>query len=205
MKKLLSFVTHTIIGAVWFLIPIVVLGMSLAKAHQFTSKIISPLANLFPANSFFGEATARILAVLLLILICFLLAFVSRTKAAHDFIEWLESKWLANIPGYDFMKNIFVSFFANEAEDSRQVVLARIEDSWQIGFITETLDNGLYAVFVPGAPVPWSGSVYFMTENRFKRLAISYRAATKCMRRLGHGSNEFLGTLKDSDLIFFDK
>jgi uncharacterized membrane protein len=39
------------------------------------------------------------------------------------------------------------------------VVLARIEDSWQIAFLVERLEGGHVAVFMPGVPNPLSGSV----------------------------------------------
>lgn len=51
---------------------------------------------------------------------------------------------------------------------------------------------GHVAVFVPGAPSPWSGSVYFMTEDRIKPLDASIKTAMGCVKRLGMGSNALL-------------
>ena len=56
----------------------------------------------------------------------------------------------------------------------------------------ERLEKDHYAVFVPGAPSIWSGSVYLMTEERFQRINISRAAAMKCLGRLGEGTNVLL-------------
>ena len=68
----------------------------------------------------------------------------------------------------------------------------RIEEAWQIGFLMERVEDDHYAVFVPGAPSIWSGSVYFMTEERFQRINISRAEAMKCLRQLGEGTNALL-------------
>jgi uncharacterized membrane protein len=48
------------------------------------------------------------------------------------------------------------------------------------------------AVFVPGAPNPLSGSVYFMPQDRIKAVDIPASGAMKCLRRVGAGSNALL-------------
>jgi uncharacterized membrane protein len=72
------------------------------------------------------------------------------------------------------------------------MVLAQIEDAWQIAFLVERLEGGHMAVFVPGAPNPLSGSVYFMTQDRIKAVDIPASVAMKCLRRVGAGSNALL-------------
>jgi uncharacterized membrane protein len=56
----------------------------------------------------------------------------------------------------------------------------------------ERVEKDRYAVFVPGAPSIWSGSVYLMTEERFQRISISRAEAMKCLGRLGEGTNALL-------------
>jgi uncharacterized membrane protein len=101
--------------------------------------------------------------------------------------------FLYNIPGYEFFKGISESLAGDEASHAYQVVLVRVKEAWQIGFLIERLESGHYAVFVPGAPSVRSGSVYLMTEERFQCLNISRIDAVKCLQRLGLGANELLG------------
>ncbi len=99
---------------------------------------------------------------------------------------------LSNLPGYDFFKGISESLIGYEKNRPYQVVLARIEEAWQIGFLMESLADGCHAIFVPNAPNAWSGSIYLMTEERFKRIDMSCTEAMRCLRRLGVGAAKLL-------------
>ena len=89
------------------------------------------------------------------------------------------------------------SLLGVEDEPTPQVVLARIEDAWQIAFLVERLEDGHLAVFVPGAPNPQSGSVFLMTEDRIKSAGIPPAVALKCLTRLGAGSSVLLRETHD--------
>ena len=58
------------------------------------------------------------------------------------------------------------------------VALARIEDAWMLSFVVERHASGLLTVFVPSAPTPAAGSVYYLTEDRVQHLT--------CRCRRGH-------------------
>jgi hypothetical protein len=51
-----------------------------------------------------------------------------------------------------------------------KVVLARIEDAWQLAMLVEWVDATHAAVFVPGAPDPKSGSVYRLTNGACEKI-----------------------------------
>ena len=128
----------------------------------------------------------------MLVLFCLLAGLFAQTRLATRSVGWLERGLLSKLPGYNFLKGISESLVGFETDHRQEVVLARIEDSWQIGFLMERLEKDHYAVFVPGAPSIWSGSVYLMTEERFQRINISRAEAMKCLGRLGEGTNELL-------------
>jgi len=193
MRALAAFVRATLIGGILFLLPIVVLVIVLGKAQELARRIVAPLASRIAMKSMAGISTGTLLAIGLLVLLCLLVGLFARTRLAPKIVEWLESGFLYNIPGYDFFKGISESLMGYETGHNYPVVLARIEEAWQIGFLMERLESGHYAVFVPGAPNVWSGSVYLMTEERFQRVDISRIEAVKCLRRLGLGANGLLG------------
>jgi uncharacterized membrane protein len=144
-------------------------------------------------QSMAGIPLATILALGVIVLFCLFAGLFARTRLARKSMDWLESVLLYNIPGYTFFKGISESLLGYETRHAYPVVLARIEEAWQIGFLMERLESGHYAVFVPDSPSVWSGSVYLMTEGRFQRVDISRIEAVKCLRRLGLGANELLG------------
>ena len=167
MKRLLHFTRMSLVGGVLFLMPVVVLVFILGKAFGIAHKIVLPLAAHLPIESVLGLETPRVLASALLLLFCFLTGVFARTACARSIVNWLETALLSNLPGYEFIKTMSENFLAAEKEHVYPVLLARIEDSWQLGFLIERLEGGLFAVFIPGTPSPQSGSVYFMTEDRF--------------------------------------
>lgn len=187
----MKFIKTTLIGGVLYLVPIIVLLAIIGKAHEITSKLVEPLAANFP-EGLFGFGAVRLLAIGALVLFCFLAGLFAKTNLAKRVSDWLESTVLSNVPGYTMIKGMSESMAGIEQSTGQEAVLARIEDAWQVAFLVERIEGGHVAVYVPGAPNPASGSVYFMTEDRIKPLHMPLTNALKCVRRLGVGSNAVL-------------
>ena len=192
MRRILQFLRLTLVGGILFLVPFVALLFFIGKALAIAHKLTDPLAARIPVHSVIGLRTPMLLASAVLVLSCFLVGLFARTALAQKVIDWLETAVLSNVPGYVFLKSMSESFLSAETGAVYQVVLARIEDAWQLGLLIERLDGGHVAVFVPGAPNPSSGSVYFMSEDRIRPTNIPALAAFKCLKRLGVGSNALL-------------
>jgi uncharacterized membrane protein len=186
MSRLLQFLRTTIVGGVLFLVPLVVLSAIIGKALQVAHRVSDPItARLFP------EAPPPLLlaaAVVVLVLFCFLAGLLAVTPPARRIVGWLEGALLSKIPGYTFLKSAGASALGVESTVQYPVVLARIEDSWQFGFVVERLPGGNQAVYVPGSPNPLSGAVYFMGADRLRETEIPMHVAMKCLRGLGAGS-----------------
>jgi uncharacterized membrane protein len=193
MKPILKFMRTMLAGGILFLLPIIVVAIIIGKALAIARKIVGPLAAHLPMESVIGLDTPKLLAIALLVLFCFLAGVFARTALAQKAIGWLETSVLSNVPGYEFIKGLSGSLLGNETQPAHPVVLARIEDAWQLAFLIERLEGGQVAVFVPGAPNPQSGSVYFMTEDRIRLVDIPSTAALKCLKRYGMGSSALLG------------
>jgi uncharacterized membrane protein len=193
MRALIVFLRATFVGGILFLLPLVVLTLVLGEAEEIARPIVAPLASEIAMQSMAGIPMATILALGAIVLFCLGAGLFARTRLARRMAEWRESVFLFYIPGYDFFKGVGESLIGYERGRMHQVVLARIEDTWQIGFLTERLDSGHYAVFVPRTPEVWSGALYLVAEDRLQRLDISRVDAMKCLRRLGLGANHLLG------------
>jgi uncharacterized membrane protein len=194
MKRILKFTRTSLVGGILFLLPIIVVAIIGGKALAIAHKIVGPLAAHLPEDSVFGLDMPRLLAIGLLVLFCFLAGVFARTALAQKAINWLETTVLSNLPGYEFIKSLSGNLLGDERQPQYPVVLARIEDAWQLAFLVERMEAGHVAVFVPGAPSPQSGSVYFMTEDRIRLLDIPSPAATKCLKRYGLGANALFGS-----------
>jgi uncharacterized membrane protein len=193
MKTIANFVRNTLVGGILFLVPIIVLAALLGKAHAVAQKIVKPLADLAPFESVIGLDTPRFFAVLLLVLFCFLAGLFAKTAVARRFGDSLENGVLSRIPGYTLVKGMAEGMVGADRSLAKEVVLARIEDSWQIGFVVERIAPDHAAVFVPGSPDPKSGSVYFMGSDRIKPIDVPMASAIQVLKDVGKNSSRVLG------------
>jgi uncharacterized membrane protein len=69
-----------------------------------------------------------------------------------------------------------------------------------LGFVIERHDDALVTVFVPSAPTPAVGSIYFMTPDRVVPIDMPVMPAASCVMRLGVGSGELLKKIEQARL-----
>jgi uncharacterized membrane protein len=188
----MQFVRTTVIGGLVFLVPIVVLIMVIGKGLEITGKIAAPLAEVLPVDSVGDLAVVHVLTFAILVLICFLAGLAARTMAARRLVAALEEGFLSKLPPYALLKTKTQSMLSPEDIEGMTPVVARFDDSWQIAFEIERVEGGRVAIFLPGAPDPWSGSVCVMTEDRVTPLDLSIPFVAGMAKRLGKGANEAL-------------
>ncbi len=191
-----NFLKTAIIGGVAFVIPFIIVVVLLLKAMKIMMVIAAPLDSLIPIDTIGGVALANILALILVIIICFLAGLAAKSLYAKRIHESIDSKLRLFIPGYAFLKGM-TGGLEEDSEDKHMIpVIAKLDDSAQIGFEVDRLESGLVVVYLPGAPNPWSGSVVLMTEDRIEKLNLKFTAVTKVMKRIGIGSAEAMSSSK---------
>jgi uncharacterized membrane protein len=189
MKTIAQFVRTTIIGGLFFLAPIVVLIVILAKAFDFAKKGLNAVLVHFPAAAELSPGAATALSVAILALVCLLAGLVAHTVIAERLVNILESSLLSKIPGYDYLKQESASALGVAEIAELPVVFVPMEGGWQLGVQTEALSEGLVSIFVPGAPDPHSGSVFFFPTDTVRPAGIKMATALSCLRRCGARSS----------------
>jgi len=191
MDKHVGFLKTTIIGGLIFLIPFVLIVSVLGKAIKTMIVVARPLEKMIPLESIGGIAVVHILAILLLVLICFLAGLFARSSTGKRAFDWLDSKLIMMIPGYSFIKGFAGTIEKDESKTVMIPVLAKLDDQTLLGFEVERLSDGQVVVFLPGSPDTTSGTVAYMTEDRIQKLDIDFAATYKILRTLGRGSEQF--------------
>jgi uncharacterized membrane protein len=191
---LVKFFKTTVIGGIVFLVPVIVFIAVVGKAMKWAKKFAAPISTLIPIDSFGDIAVVNIVALIIVILICFLAGLAARTAFARKIVDSLESKILSKLPVYELMKSKMSAIVQAEKADSMKPVLARFDDSWQIALEVERINGGIVTVYVPGAPDPWSGSVCYMTEDRIQPIDVKLPPVLRTLKVLGKGSNDHLRT-----------
>lgn len=190
------FIRTTLVGGLLFLGPVLVLVFMLGKAFDAAHALVGPLVAMIPVEVIAGVHVRQLLAVLALLLFCFVIGLLAQLSWAKLLVSGLESRLLTNIPGYEFFKSIGGGMLGAQTVPTQQTVFARFDDCWQLGFLMERLDNGLVVVFLPGSPSPYSGSLHYMTADRITVTDVPMQAAMQCIKRMGMGSSAAFGNLK---------
>jgi uncharacterized membrane protein len=188
MKPLVEFVKTTLVGGLLFLIPVVLLVFLVQKALHLAGSGLAPVAHLLPTQSVVGIAKAQVVAVCSLLLVCFMAGLAIRTRAGARVNAQIERVILQRMPGFTFVKTIARGLAGLESGAEMSVALAQIHDLWMLSFVVERHASGLFTVFVPSAPTPTAGSIYYLTADRLKLLDVPVSAAVGCIMRLGIGS-----------------
>jgi len=192
MKKMLGILKTTIFGGIIFLVPFIVIFAIVAKAFEIMKNLAAPLVSLAPVGPAGGVLIVNLIAIIFVVTICFFAGLAAKTSAASKVANQLETTVLSNIPFYSVIKGMVSSFSDTTSYEGMKTVLVRLDDYSQLAFEVERLDDGTVAVFLPGAPNPWSGTVCVMTADRVKSIDASMIAATRSIRSFGHGTNDLL-------------
>lgn len=192
MRTLTQFVRTTVIGGLIFLVPLVLLIVIVEKALSIAKPLIAPVARYFPDTPVFGITVGTLITVVVLLLLCLIAGMVARTAIGMRLSAWTESVFLSRIPLYTLYRGLIDDLARSveslEDKKSTRAVLAQFDDGWQIGFVVEELDSGNLAVFIPGAPSPLSGSLFFLPKDRVRDSGMSVTEAAQMLRRIGVGS-----------------
>jgi uncharacterized membrane protein len=195
MKAISHFLRTTILGGALFLMPIVVLAFLLNKAFEYARRGLKPVAKLIPDQLVSGATMEAVLAIGLIVLLCFLAGLFARTVLAQNIVSELESQVLSKVPAYGYLKQAGSSMMGLGEMAEHPVVLAQIEGAWRLGVQTDMAGSGLAAVFIPNSPNTFSGSVFFVASDKVRRLDLPLASALNCLEQLGAKGGSFLSNL----------
>lgn len=192
MQGLFSFAKTTALGGLVFLLPLLVVAYLLVQAYEIMLEVAEPLARVLPVEALGGIAWAGVLAALLLVLLCFLVGLLARTALARRLRQGFERRVVAGVPFYGFVKSMLSSSLPAEEEGGLRPVLVRFDDCSQIAFEVERPRPGEVAVFLPGAPNPWSGKVQLVAAARVQPLDAGMMGTVATIQQLGLGTGALL-------------
>jgi len=192
MGKRRGLIRTTLLGGILYLVPLVVLAAVLGKAMQIAQQLGQPLVRGIEAAGLGHVLTPQAIAILLLVLFCLAAGLFAQTGVAKRIAEFIETKLLVNVPGYGFYKSVGASFTGFEEAGSAKVAMVQFDDLWQLALVMDALEDGRFAVFIPDAPEPRTGTLCYMAPERVRLLGIPVKSAMLLLRRMGQGSREVL-------------
>jgi uncharacterized membrane protein len=195
MNNRLGFLKTTVVGGFVFLIPAAIVVVVLGKVIGALKMLAKALAPVFGVESFVGGLVLDLLALAVIVLLCFVAGLLARRASAKHMREKLDRTLLNSFPGYAFVKGFADNLrHTEEMAGSFVPVAVQFDDYDQIAFETHREpNNGKVSVYLPGAPNPWSGTVVYVSSERVKPLAITLTDAIRNIRTLGKGPLDLPG------------
>jgi uncharacterized membrane protein len=193
MKTLAEFTKTTLIGGLLVILPIYVAVLLLAKAAQALLGLLGPVTSQIPA----GTEFRGIIAILLLVVACFVVGLVVRTGPGLRAKNAFEQAVLEKLPGYSFIRGFAKRLTGRSEEQTLQPALVEIEDALVPALIVEALEDGSYTVLVPSAPTPMAGSIYILPRGRVHPVDIPLARAVGVFSKWGTGAGEFVRAMNE--------
>ena len=185
---------RTLARGVLFLVPFALLIILAVQAVKLIRAVLEPLAKVMPAETVVGVAADYLLAVVALIALCLLAGILARTVIIGSLGDRLEQLLLRRIPGFTIVKAMTEGVVGLESKSAMKVALAWVEECWVLAFVMERNPGGLSTVFIPSAPTPAAGSIYYLPDERLRLLDVPVSTAIGCITRLGVGSQQLLAS-----------
>jgi uncharacterized membrane protein len=192
MRAFAEFTKTTLIGGVLIILPIYVAVLLLAKTVNGLLALLQPLTAQIPA----GVEFRQVVAILLLIAVCFVVGLMVRTGPGLRAKTVFEQAVLEKLPGYTFLRGLVQRLAGRSEEHTLEPALVEIEDALVPALIVEELDDGSYTVLVPSAPTPMAGSIYILPRERVHPVDIAFTKAIGVFSKWGHGAGEFVRAMK---------
>ena len=192
MKPILEFVKMSLVGGLLIVLPLWVSLLLLLKAIKGAMAVLAPIAKLVPQKFVHDD----VIALCLLVLICFVVGLVVRTELGKRIGDWLEEHLLGRLPGFSIIRSMIGQFAGEKDAQSFQPALVEIEEALVPAFIIEKHVDGQFTVFVSSSPTPMAGAIYILQPERVHPVDVPLRKAMVCVTKWGTGAAEMRAAIR---------
>ena len=186
MRRLAEFTKTSLIGGVLIILPLYLSILLLLKTLGAVGALIAPVTAQLPAALEFRQ----VIAMLIVIVVCFLAGLVVRTGPGLRAKNAIERNLFDRIPGYALIRGLASRVAGRQEDDTFAVALVEIEDALVPAFIVEEHDDGAYTVFVPSVPTPAAGAIYILPRERVHQVDIPFARAAAVITKWGAGARD---------------
>jgi len=180
-----------IIGGLFLIIPLLVLIILVKHALELIVPPVRKMVDYFNIHSIFGAATVTILAVLCIILLCFLSGVLLRKGIVNEWGEKMEEQLFFLFPSLQMLKYKMIS-----DEDALAVtrkrwrsILLKEDSHFIIAFITNEDENGFLSLYIPDAPKMDAGEIRLIKKTDCEFKEISMKTAMQAISSFGKRGN----------------
>ncbi|HUT40428.1 MAG TPA: DUF502 domain-containing protein [Gammaproteobacteria bacterium] len=195
MGKLKSFLKTSLLGGVVVILPVAILAAVSLWVFNLVTGLIEPLTRLLIKDSQLNEYAAEVIVIILIVVSCFFVGVLVRTRLGSFFYRVIETRILQLAPGYSMIKDTVLQIFGSRKDSPfSSVAIAQIfgNDTRVTAFITDKHADGSYTLFVPTGPNPTSGLIYHLDGKYVQPVKIPVQDAMRSIISCGAGSAKLM-------------
>jgi uncharacterized membrane protein len=197
VTKTFGFFKTTAIGGLIFLLPMAVIGGVLGYVYNVVLVIYEPLKEYLPVSSVGSTMLLFLIAVGILVMLCFFCGLAARRAIARKFSQTVEKHLVMVFPKYAIYKDILAGNVGGDAHGPSLIpVTIHFDDAIRIGYEAGRTERGLVIVYMPGSPDPWMGSVVLVEPGRIQSLDVDFNETAAICERLGRASGQLLASVR---------
>ncbi len=186
-KNFLGVLRTTAIGGLFFLLPLIVIGVLLGKIAQVCVATARVVDSYLPFHSVNAYSILLAIGFASILALCFLAGVIAKRSIARQFTQKIEKYLLIAFPRYAVVKDQLSGNIGGHPfhENLKPILVNGPEDMTRLGLEVERSSNGSVTVYFPGSPDPWSGSVAIVPANKTMPIQVDFLTAFSTMERLG--------------------
>ena len=192
MRALAEFTKTTLVGGILVVLPLWISVLLLVKAAAGVFALLAPVTSQLPPEMHLR----RIVALVIVVLVCFIAGLVVRTGPGLRAKSVLDRYLLERIPGYTLLRGLAGRITGHEEGATFAACLVEIEDALVPAFVVEEHPDGRYTIFVPSVPTPAAGTVYILEAARVHLVDVPFTKAVSVISKWGAGSRDLLEALQ---------
>ena len=193
MRQLVEFLKTTALGGLFVLLPLILFYLLLAEMLELVVALATPIADLFPKETFDHVKAPVLMALILIVGVSFLFGLALRSMTLRRFGLWIERAMFGRLPLYNAVKSLTRALVGAKDEAAfRPAVLNSPNGEREIVYVIEAHSDGQVTVLVPWAPASFAGSVKIMSSNRIEMLDASLGDVSRALSHWGVGVHELI-------------
>jgi uncharacterized membrane protein len=198
MNGIKQFFISTVVGGILVILPVALFLFTMNWVFGMIRGMISPLTDALLTRASLPAYMADLVVIVALILLCFIVGMMIRTRFGKWVYSLLDSKLLMKAPGYSIIKETVVQFIGNKKSPFSSAALVQIfgNETMVSAFVTDEHEDGSYTVFVPTGPNPTSGNIYHLPGRFVHPIDTPTEDLMRSIISCGAGSSTMVMTFK---------
>jgi uncharacterized membrane protein len=183
MQRAINFLKTTLLGGVIVVLSAWLAVLLVLKALTHLEIFVKPVSSHLPH----GVAHPRVIAILVLVGLCFLVGAGIKTAIGQKAEHAAERAVLEKILGYTTLRSLASRLSDHAETDSFQPALVEVEEALVPAFIVERHSGDRCTVSIPSVPTPMAGAVYIIDNSRVHPLDLPAVSIMQCISKWGGG------------------